>query len=479
MTLSEKRVDLEAVRARANAATAGPWESRQDLPYTIEGSLIFSGRFEKNRTICWFKNDWPETQRNRDFIEHARTDVPALCDELEATRRELDEARRAEAADYQYEHEYKRLLAGKTRLLGELAQAEGQAADNYREWGLCQHALALADAENKRLAAQLAAAEARAAQMQRLKARADKAFGDEGIKVLALEFKNSRLAVQVEGLKGALYGALQMHHFNRECHCPECDHIRAALSTPPAAPDHVQRQYERLIGPLRRTARENGYALAVHGSLKRDIDLVAVAWTEEAAAPKVLVDALVETARIVTGEAFFTRDPQGPDDFPRKPHGRVAWAISIGGGSYIDLSVIGPQAAPDPRDASARATLERIPVLNDAVITEAMAALEEEETALDPNDTLVRAEREKGVPPYSSNIAAVMPLAGKYGLSLLRYKDDECDGWMAGKFRGFTSERHGFLSIDGDLEPYAFAATPALAISLALKCLGAANEDGI
>ena len=115
--------------------------------------------------------------------------------------------------------------------------------------------------------------------------------------------------------------------------------------------DRVQRQYERLIGPLRQTARENGYALAVHGSLQRDIDLVALAWTEEAAAPEVLVDALLETAREITGEAAFSHDPQGRDDFPRKPHGRLAWPIIISGGSYIDLSVIGPQVTPDPRDA--------------------------------------------------------------------------------------------------------------------------------
>jgi chromosome segregation ATPase len=37
-----------------------------------------------------------------------------------------------------------------------LTQAEAQAADNYREWGLCQAALAATDAENKRLQADLA-----------------------------------------------------------------------------------------------------------------------------------------------------------------------------------------------------------------------------------------------------------------------------------------------------------------------------------
>ncbi len=32
-------------------------------------------------------------------------------------------------------------------------------------------------------------------------------------------------------------------------------------------------------------ARRHGYALAPHGSLQRDLDLIAVPWSEEAAAP--------------------------------------------------------------------------------------------------------------------------------------------------------------------------------------------------
>jgi hypothetical protein len=41
-------------------------------------------------------------------------------------------------------------------------------------------------------------------------------------------------------------------------------------------------KYELLIEPLRAVARSLGYALTVHGSLVRDIDLVAVPWTSDA-----------------------------------------------------------------------------------------------------------------------------------------------------------------------------------------------------
>jgi hypothetical protein len=42
-------------------------------------------------------------------------------------------------------------------------------------------------------------------------------------------------------------------------------------------------KYELLIGPLREVARSKGYVLAVHGTLIRDIDLVACPWIENAA----------------------------------------------------------------------------------------------------------------------------------------------------------------------------------------------------
>lgn len=43
----------------------------------------------------------------------------------------------------------------------------------------------------------------------------------------------------------------------------------------------AQRAYNRLIGPIRAIAKEHGYAVGVHGSLARDIDLILVPWIEK------------------------------------------------------------------------------------------------------------------------------------------------------------------------------------------------------
>jgi len=46
--------------------------------------------------------------------------------------------------------------------------------------------------------------------------------------------------------------------------------------------------YQRLV----RVARDHGYALAMHGSLLADFDLVAVPWTWEAVSGEALIKAL-------------------------------------------------------------------------------------------------------------------------------------------------------------------------------------------
>jgi hypothetical protein len=101
---------------------------------------------------------------------------------------------------------------------------------------------------------------------------------------------------------------------------------------------------ERLIPVLRETAKAAGYALGVHGSLARDIDLIACPWTDEA------VDA-VELARLlqlktceVIGAALLL--PCEDDSYflagtpGAKPHGRRGWTFHLGGGPYVDLAVM-------------------------------------------------------------------------------------------------------------------------------------------
>lgn len=98
----------------------------------------------------------------------------------------------------------------------------------------------------------------------------------------------------------------------------------------------VAKTYAKVIHPLRAIARNLGYALTVHGSIKRDIDFVAIPWTEEAVSDEVLAEALRAETEIICGFSPFGSD--GP--WPRsKPHGRKCWTIHING-TYIDLSVM-------------------------------------------------------------------------------------------------------------------------------------------
>lgn len=74
--------------------------------------------------------------------------------------------------------------------------------------------------------------------------------------------------------------------------------------------------------------REHGYALAVHGSLARDFDLICVPWVECPSEPEAVVSAITER--------FAFRICGAPDT---TLHGRERWTIAISFGEcFIDLS---------------------------------------------------------------------------------------------------------------------------------------------
>ena len=75
---------------------------------------------------------------------------------------------------------------------------------------------------------------------------------------------------------------------------------------------------------------QHGYALAVHGSLARDLDLIAIPWAEVVSEPAdVLTDVTTEYAVRLIGEPT------------QKNHGRVAYTLSCGFGECsIDLSFV-------------------------------------------------------------------------------------------------------------------------------------------
>lgn len=96
-------------------------------------------------------------------------------------------------------------------------------------------------------------------------------------------------------------------------------------------------RFNTLIGVMRGAARRKGYALAVHGSLLRDIDVLACPWVPRAAGPRGLLRAIIEAVRGTNLVRFCDCPSKHPTV---KPHGRLAWSIHMDGGTYIDLSVM-------------------------------------------------------------------------------------------------------------------------------------------
>ncbi len=106
---------------------------------------------------------------------------------------------------------------------------------------------------------------------------------------------------------------------------------------------------------LSETARKKGYALAIHGSLITDMDLVAIPWTEEAESAEAIMEAIKEHLSALDYRGRLKRDcsdylndkdidgivAASKEKCPEpKPHGRIAWNLYLYNGVKIDLSVM-------------------------------------------------------------------------------------------------------------------------------------------
>lgn len=86
--------------------------------------------------------------------------------------------------------------------------------------------------------------------------------------------------------------------------------------------------YAALYHDFAEVARKHGYALAIHGSLQRDFDVIAVLWVATPSEPIKVINELCRE--------FAVENVSGPEE---KLHGRLAWTIAIGfGESRLDLS---------------------------------------------------------------------------------------------------------------------------------------------
>jgi len=96
---------------------------------------------------------------------------------------------------------------------------------------------------------------------------------------------------------------------------------------PNCGPVYAAAMYPDLAAIFQR----HGYALAVHGSLARDFDLIAVAWADKVSSPTAVLDAVMEQFAV-------TLSPDSPNV---RNHGRAAYTLICGFGECrMDLSFL-------------------------------------------------------------------------------------------------------------------------------------------
>ena len=91
--------------------------------------------------------------------------------------------------------------------------------------------------------------------------------------------------------------------------------------------------YAILFGHIERVAMRFGWALALHGSMQRDMDIVLMPWTEDAEPDHlVVINAIKKAYEGFKDEKLLAT---------KKPHGRIGYTIMLDYGThYIDISVI-------------------------------------------------------------------------------------------------------------------------------------------
>lgn len=97
--------------------------------------------------------------------------------------------------------------------------------------------------------------------------------------------------------------------------------------------------YAAMWDDIRQCAMDNGWAVALHGSLSADMDIMAMPWVEDAVSFDKLA---IEIKKLFSGSEM-----GGPIiTHGEKPHGRVVATIPIWADFYLDISAV--QAGPVP-----------------------------------------------------------------------------------------------------------------------------------
>lgn len=118
--------------------------------------------------------------------------------------------------------------------------------------------------------------------------------------------------------------------------------------------DELEAFFLSRLPAIREAAKAHGYAVGLHGSLRRDLDLIAVPWRDGASDGNTLAHAIAFAA------CGLTRD--GQHEWEAKPAGRVATSVpccwtsdGVAGSGHIDLSIMAtpaPSPAPVAQEAA-------------------------------------------------------------------------------------------------------------------------------
>lgn len=100
-------------------------------------------------------------------------------------------------------------------------------------------------------------------------------------------------------------------------------------------PANLAPVYCALYPALAEIARKHGYAMAIHGTMARDFDLICIPWVETPSKPEEVVAEITAT--------YATTDITNPG---YKHHGRLAYSVCFGFGEFFaDLSFMPTESA--------------------------------------------------------------------------------------------------------------------------------------
>jgi len=120
--------------------------------------------------------------------------------------------------------------------------------------------------------------------------------------------------------------ARKMANVGADCPEPKGDGFTYGIIDP---------EYARIYTMARTLAWQEGYAICLHGSFTRDLDLMAIPWTAQPCTPKHLVNRILDA----TGLRSLDKEATVKD------HGRLSWTLvlpSFADPRFVDFSVMPP-----------------------------------------------------------------------------------------------------------------------------------------